>query len=361
MPCQVVQILQSFRPGGLEKMVLSLCKGLRKRNIRVSAIAICEDGPLRAEFEKIGVTTSAISKKEGFRPRVLLKIAAMLGALPNKTVVHTHHLGPFIYTAPSTRWLRLRHIHTEHSHEFYHSRRRQWVGRNMERFARVTCVSKEISEHRKRVLVSDSQIVVNGVEHSKKDDELIHVDSRRHRQNLGLKEESFVVGVVGRLSYEKGVDRAIEGVALVENLNLVVVGDGAERTRLEQLSKSLGISHRVFFIGWQDNVRSWLAIFDVVLVPSRREGLPLAVLEAMHEGVPFLSSPVGEMPSLSQKKCGVVVNGDAQSFASALEFLRKGRAELAKMAKQARCVAVRDYSVDEMVERYMEIYQERLL
>ena len=86
----------------------------------------------------------------------------------------------------------------------------------------------------------------------------------------------------------------IRAVAQLPGAHLVLVGDGDERTALERLAADLGISDRVAMTGWTDAAPARLHSFDVVAIPSRFEGLPLVLLEAMLSGRAIVATGVGQ-------------------------------------------------------------------
>lgn len=101
------------------------------------------------------------------------------------------------------------------------------------------------------------------------------------------------VGVIGRFSVEKGVDRAIRVLADLPDVHLHLVGDGPQRTELEQAARLLHVDDRITWHGWQTDVRPFYDLFDLLLLPSHTEGLPNVVLEAMALGVPVAATDVG--------------------------------------------------------------------
>ncbi|MGJ8669989.1 MAG: glycosyltransferase [Oceanococcus sp.] len=99
--------------------------------------------------------------------------------------------------------------------------------------------------------------------------------------------------VVGRLSPEKGLNDLLCVLAESKNWQLRIVGDGPQRAELEALSASLGLQQRVEFVGFQRDVRPYMQDVDIYALPSLREGLPLALIEAAASGLPALVSAVG--------------------------------------------------------------------
>lgn len=104
-----------------------------------------------------------------------------------------------------------------------------------------------------------------------------------------------VIGTVGRLHRQKGFDILLRALAALPGANLVIVGDGPDRLELEALAAELGVAPRVRFEGWSDRPRDHLTAFDIFALPSRFEGFPLAILEAMLAGLPVVATRVGSV------------------------------------------------------------------
>jgi glycosyltransferase involved in cell wall biosynthesis len=123
------------------------------------------------------------------------------------------------------------------------------------------------------------------------------VDPGAKRQELGLNPSAAVVGVVARLSPEKGVDVFLRAAAQVAeelpNVDFVVIGDGPERDALELLAHELRLSGQVVFLGRRRDVPEILASLDVLVAPSREESFGLAALEGVVAGVKTIASDVG--------------------------------------------------------------------
>lgn len=143
------------------------------------------------------------------------------------------------------------------------------------------------------------------------------------REVLGYRAGAFVVGAVARLDPRKGLDllldAASEALHRVPGLEVLIVGDGAERARLVARTQELGLHTRVRFVGEHSDVRPYLAAFDLFAAPSRSEGLGIALVEALAAGVPVAGSRVGGIPEvLANGEAGWLVEPDVMAWTEAL-------------------------------------------
>jgi glycosyltransferase involved in cell wall biosynthesis len=104
-----------------------------------------------------------------------------------------------------------------------------------------------------------------------------------------------VIGTVGRLEPQKGFDVFLRALQDVPQASVVIVGDGEQRDELHALADRLGIQERIHWIGWRDDRRSYLPWFDVFVLPSRFEGFPLALLEALLAQKAVVATDVGSV------------------------------------------------------------------
>lgn len=143
-------------------------------------------------------------------------------------------------------------------------------------------------------------------------------------------DHDFIIGFVGRLSPEKGVDVLLRTTAeLVEhlpNVRVVLVGDGPERKQLSWLARELGIGERVQFVGFQQDVKRWMLGFDLVVLPSiRRESFGIVLLEAMACSRPVIASRIGGIPEIIEhEKTGFLVEaGNAHELAEKILWVEQ--------------------------------------
>jgi glycosyltransferase involved in cell wall biosynthesis len=171
------------------------------------------------------------------------------------------------------------------------------------------------------------------------------------RRSVATPPGRVVVGAVGRLDRQKGFDLLLRAVADLSDVHLVLVGDGPERHALEELTADLGLQERITMAGWSAEAPSLMRSFDVLAVPSRWEGLPLVVLEAMLAGVPVVATPVGGVPdAVRHEQTGLLVPvDDAAALTAALDRLVTDPGLRRRLAAAAADDARRHFTVEAMV------------
>jgi len=181
------------------------------------------------------------------------------------------------------------------------------------------------------------------------------------RKSLGLPEDAFLVGAAGRLSVEKGhlyLLRAIPAlIRHIPKLQVLLLGEGAERKRFEHEVAQLGLQHCVRLIGFVDDVRPWIQACDVLVNPSLSEGVPNVVLEAMALGTPVVATSVGGVPDLLQDlSSGLIVpSGNSVALANAIHIVFASPAMRVRLTQNAQTRA-QDFSPERQNQRLLELY-----
>lgn len=172
-------------------------------------------------------------------------------------------------------------------------------------------------------------------------------------------DKPLVFASVGRLDAMKGHDILIRAIAQVEGVNALILGDGSQRSELETLAETCGVRDRVQFLGWVDHPRAYLPNCDGFVMPSRSEGFPLAMVEAMLAAQPIIVTRVGSMPeAIVQGKTGIVIEkNDVDGLVNALQHLRDDPALRNLFGKQAREMAIAHFTVEKMTSRYEHLWQ----
>jgi len=186
------------------------------------------------------------------------------------------------------------------------------------------------------------------------------------RQELGLNGSSKVVSIVGRLSREKGHRYLLESVEQVlercPETHFLIAGDGPERGGLESLVTKLGVNHAVSFLGYRSDVAAIMAVSDVVVLASLREGCPNALIEAMSLGRPVVATAVGGVPEIARhEETGLLVPPrDADAIAQAVLRLLRDPTWASRLGINGRQVMMQGFHIDVLAQRLASVYRELL-
>jgi glycosyltransferase involved in cell wall biosynthesis len=174
--------------------------------------------------------------------------------------------------------------------------------------------------------------------------------------------EGPVIGSLGRLDAHKGFDVLVRALPAIPDACILLVGDGAERDALLRLADEAGVRDRVTVTGWQEHPRDLLAAMDVYAAPSRLEGLPLGVCEAMLAELPVVATDVGSMSeAVVHGETGLLVAPDSPAeLAEALRVVLADSALQKAFGERGRARALELFSMPAMVRAYESLYEEIL-
>lgn len=240
----------------------------------------------------------------------------------------------------------------------------RWPLRWTHRWTALTlAVSRDVARHAAKTLKVDTnraEVLRNGVvvEELRQTPESAGPEFRHH---YGILPEDKVIGIIGRLAEVKGHDTLIRAMPAVlakePTARLLIVGDGPQRPALNQRLHELGLMGHVTFTGQISNVGAALRAIDVVAMPSLREGLPYALLEAMALDRPVVASAVGGLAeTINHCENGVLFRvGDAQALAKALLSVI-GDADLKQTIVRGSRNTVQDFDITRHVDRLFTMY-----
>ena len=169
-----------------------------------------------------------------------------------------------------------------------------------------------------------------------------------------------VIGSIGRLSPEKGLDVLLRALVDLPGVTAVLVGDGPDREALKRLALELGVEERAIFTGRVPESRVYFPALDVYVLASRSEGLPLALVEAMLAGCAIVATDVGSVSdAITDGETGLLVPaGDAPALARAVQSLLDDPGRAAALGEAARTRAVASFSAQAMAHAYEKLYDE---
>lgn len=178
-----------------------------------------------------------------------------------------------------------------------------------------------------------------------------------------LKEKYFIIGYAGRLNREKNVECIIKILYELRNYNvfLVIIGDGEERLRLQRLSSSLSMRNVKFF-GFIPEAIHYIKLFDLLILTSKREGMPFVVWEAMFCGIPIISTDAGGIKEIvEENNCGFIFNHN--NYKEAVEkiiLLLNNKSLCKKLGENGKQEVIQKYNLNNF-KSYFEKYYYNLI
>ncbi len=362
-PLNIFHVLTSFHIGGGERVAVDLAKRQHAQGHRVTVVSLeaPPDGPLSGELTRAGIRVRRVVKRpRGLDPTLTARLVALF-VRQRADVVHTHNPLPLIYAALAGRLARARVIHTKHGANAASSRSRALRRRASAFVHHFVAVSEETAVQAREQRDSSPariSVVRNGIDLSRFGPDAV---SRADvRDELGIAQDAWVVGSVGRLISLKNHQlllRAAEPL-LGPSFHLVIVGDGPTMESLVELRAASAAPESIHLLGVRRDVPRLLTCFDAFAMSSDSEGLPLVVPEAMATGLPIVCTAVGGLPAVvDEDQTGYLVPaGDEDGLRDRMKRLAGDVSHAQDLGRRARDVALQRYSAERMVADYAELY-----
>ncbi len=360
-PARITTMIDSLLAGGAERVAVELACALDRERFEPHVLVTRGDGPLRDLLDRADVPCTILDRSG------VVELGSWRTAhrhlVDRADLLHAHKFGSNAWGALLSRTARVPLVVHEHNFSEQASRMRQIIDRRWiaTRASRVLCVSESVADIERGCGVPDAliDVVPNGVSLD------CAWPAGAARAELGLTGGSTMIGIVGRLRPEKAHEVLLEAVAMLarsgSDVRLCVVGDGPRLAELQLLAARLGIEGRVTWAGERRDAATLAAAFDIGVVCSHWEGLPLAALESMAAGVPLVATAVGGLPTLLDQDAGVLVPpADPDALAAALRPLVQDAARRARIGAAGRDRVREQYSFRAMVDRVQHTYDDVL-
>lgn len=359
---KVLILNESGGPGGAERVVFSLAKGIKDKGIEVG-VATLRTGWLTDKLNSEGITHHLIKSRKGKDLFLPFKIAKLIKK-HKYSLIHSHLLDSNFYAALASKIALVPHLATEHG-DVHHTKPRKFLKTKIKtvsllgsNFSAVSGYTADkliaAGANKKRVHVIGNPVFLEACdeEHERK--------AIRKKMHLG--EDDFLWVNVANLRPVKDQATLIKGFADASSEGLkkqilAIIGNGAERANLERLSKSLDLDKKVFFAGHQEYVSRWLAAADGFILSSKSEAMPMALLEAAMSGLIIISSDVGGVGELiKNKQTGFLFESGNHKRLSKLIKLAAYGADTESLRMQCKNFVINNFSVEFIVEKYLQTY-----
>jgi glycosyltransferase involved in cell wall biosynthesis len=201
-------------------------------------------------------------------------------------------------------------------------------------------------------------VIYNGID---PDPDIDVAAGTRIREQFNISPNTLVIGSVGRLDPVKDLVSLITALVTIRRdhpAELVIVGDGSERARLEAAAVECGVAPFVHFVGYRSDAREWLAGCDVYVNSSISEGISLTILEGMAASLPVIATNVGGTPEILDSTCGILVPPrDPLAIAAALARLACDSRLRAELGRAARKRVEERFTLERMIHQYSSVYR----
>lgn len=294
--------------------------------------------------------------------RTVIASIRQLRSQTKADVVHAHGYKADIYAYFAMRNIRVPLVST--CHTWYDNNPLVTLYGMVDRFvlrnySAVVAVSAEVKQRLLKAGVSQDKIhlVRNGIDLRPYD------NAAPTLRNAVRGDDTQIVGLIGRLAIEKGVDTflhaATQVLAQLPSTKFVVVGEGPDREKLESLIDELKIRDSVSMLGRRDDMPSVYASLDIMVSASRQEGLPMAILEGMASRLPLIATSVGEVPSVVlDGRTGVLLPpNNAVLLATAIVALLRRPVQRERLGTAARKLIEDEFSAGRMTGDYLRVYE----
>ena len=349
--------------GGSERHLLELLPALRNRGVDARFLGLDDTSaapePFYAALAERDVPFERVPCPRDLDVGLTRRVRAAVHAV-RPDVAHTHLVHGDVYGLAAVARTAITLVSTKHNDDPFRAGRLRYLERLATRRAtRVVCITEALARFNRDVV---------GLPEEKL--RVVHYGLDAPPAPWGqpggsdIPDGAPVLVAVARLVAQKGVDVAVEALALVRaehpHTRLVVLGEGPLREELEQLARARGVGDAVALPGRVGDVAWWLRRADVVVHPARWEGFGLALLEAMLCSKPLVASRVSSVPEivLDSQTGLLVAPDDPGALASAVTALLDDP-ERARAYGQAGYERARaEFSVARMTERTLEVYEE---
>jgi glycosyltransferase involved in cell wall biosynthesis len=351
--------------GGVENLILEICKKLDKNKVSPLVIVFQKDGKLQNEFAKENIPVFIVEKGSGLAYIMPFKLANLFKK--NKIdLVNTHNQGAWLYGGIAAKLAGIPLLQTEHTTYAYLPKKAQrW---NLLEFGlslltqQINTVSKSVADymiHKEHISKNKIKIIYNGIDPHRYE---VKFDVVLKKEKLGIKESEIIIGNIASLSDKKDQSTLLKAFQLVTkqipNIKLLIAGEGCLRNELINLSKDLGLENKVSFLGNRRDIPELLQTFDLFVLSSIMEGFPIVLLEAMAAGLPIIATDVdGNSESVIHGETGLIVKPrDINEMANAIIQLLTNKEKAQQMGEAGKKRVKEKFTFEKMMQEYERIY-----
>ncbi|MBP9853821.1 MAG: glycosyltransferase [Candidatus Omnitrophica bacterium] len=362
MTPSITYIIDNLKMGGAQTQLSRLIKGLAKKDFDINVICLGDaDANLVDQIEKHKITF--LPMKCVWTIQFWTNFYSMIKRLQTlkPSIVHTYLNTSNVFGTWAAKKANVPVIVTSRRDMgHFRSKRIAAMEKWSNRFChKVVCVSNAVKEKtlQEEQLPKEKIVVLYG-----------GVDSEQFKRPLGTKNESVLsVGMVATMDRPmKGHMDFLHAAKLIQDhshpVQIMLVGEGSLRRELEEFVQSNNMTNMVHFKGQSNDVIQEMNGLDILVLPSHSEGFSNAVLEAMSMEIPVLANAIeGNLEIIDNGINGILIEPrNVQHMANEIIKFINRKAELKEMGQKARQKILDHFTIDHMVNRYKQFYQQLL-
>jgi len=356
---RILQICSAREIGGGEKHLADLANTLVKRGHDVFA-ALSPESPVAALLSSVpGRNVIELPMRNSLNLATAIKLSRFVRT-NGIEIVHAHVARDYPLAALATGRSSAQLVLTRHVLFPLHRIHRL----TLRRTARVIAVSRAVAEsiHSQNIFDPEKVItILNGID----------IEKFQNLEARGARHQKRRIGTAGHIAPIKGHEEFVRAAAIVSqthaDIEFVIAGEDKSashenRIALEKLIKELRLDEHVKLIGWQNDMPAFLSTLDLFVSAARSEPFGLSIIEAMAAGVPIIATASeGAREIVDDQHTGQLLPiGDVAAMAQAIGELLDDEDKRERLAKEARLLAYRRFSLEQMVDATESVYRQAL-
>ncbi|WP_353101116.1 glycosyltransferase [Myroides odoratus] len=364
---KVLQVINSLRIGGAERLILDSSDLYHNRGINIEILLLDDnESAFRKELQEKypHIRIQGITKKSIYNPLLIFRIIPFL---KNIDILHLH-LFPTLYWGVFAKIVSLSKIKIVYTEHNTHNRRRNnkilsIVDKIVYKYINhVGCITDSVADELLSYLGKQSHLQVSVIYNGIYLEQFKGIEKNNVLVNCGIekKENDTIIVQISNFKKQKDQETLIRSISLLpDSFKLLLVGDGENRKVCELLVEQLNLSKQVFFLGQRTDVVEIMSFVDIVVLSSHWEGFGLAIVEGMAAGKPVIVSDVIGLANIVDGYGLVFEKGNHIDLSKKIMFL-KNKENYDEFAQKC-LLRASEYDITFMVDQYIELYKKVLL
>jgi glycosyltransferase involved in cell wall biosynthesis len=364
----VLHLVEDLKIGGIEKVIFDLATNLNRNLYTVDVWCIARGGEIAEKLVRAGVRVRILGIPSYYNLFNIIRIARFI-RMHKPDILHGHTYFSNTICRISGRLacvpVIIAHVHNTYCNYSY---RNLLVERILSFFTnKIICCSNAVRNFVLKCEKISSQkavVIHNGIDQKKFHKEFEISNLREH---LKISSNTMVIITVASLTEKKGHRFFLEALKKIKlgyaDIKWLIVGDGPIRKKLEELTQEFNLKDTVIFTGLRNDVSELLNNSDIFVLPSLKEGLPLAVIEAMSTGLPVVATSVGGVTEIIEdEKTGLLIPpGNPDAISSAVMILLKDIKKREYIGRHGRKSVIENFASDKMVAKVEQLYSDCII